>query len=170
MNSNERMRSGEPETGDAGTDAGECGCDGGQATASGGGESSDGGGVWAAIAAIPSVVVPLLPSFTCPMCLAAYSGVLAAAGLGTVLQASVLQPLIAVFLVAQIGSVAWTTRSHGVPGPVIVTVAGAGAVAGGRLVADVPTLLYVGVGLLVAGAIWNLGLKFDWPAMPRQTG
>lgn len=169
MSSNERIRLVGPDSeGDAsGDEACGCGCPCGDGSTSD--EDTDGGG-WATMAAIPSVVLPLLPSFTCPMCLAAYSGILAAAGLGAVLKASVLQPLIAIFLVVQIGSVAWTMRSHAVPGPLVVTVAGAGAVAGGRLFADVPALLYVGVALLVLGAIWNLGLKFDWSSMRAETG
>ncbi|MFB6376108.1 MAG: hypothetical protein ABEN55_23980, partial [Bradymonadaceae bacterium] len=143
MSSNERIRLVGPGDEDAKAENGDCGCGGGPPgpeEPDDSGDGADNDGMWATIAAIPSVVLPLLPSFTCPMCLAAYSGILSAAGLGVVLKASVLQPLIAVFLVAQVASVGWTTRSHDRPEPLLSTIAGAGAVAGGRLIYDIPFL------------------------------
>jgi len=55
--------------------------------------------------------------------------------------------------------VAWSIKSHGRLGPLLVTVLGSGAVVAGRLVWVVPALLYVGVGLLVGASLWNLWLK-----------
>ena len=108
---------------------------------------------------LPAAVLPLLPSFTCPVCLAAYAGVLSTLGLGFVLTESVLAPLIVVFLVVGIASVARTTRSHRRAGPLSMIVAGSGAVVAGRLVWNAPVVMYVGIALVVAASLWNLWLK-----------
>jgi hypothetical protein len=111
-----------------------------------------------------SAILPLLPSFTCPACLAAYGGILSAFGLGAVLKTSVLNPLISVFLVIQVGAIGWTTRSHQKPIPLILTALGAGAIVAGRIITHWPVVMYIGIGALIAGAIWNLILKFDLDA------
>ena len=108
---------------------------------------------------LPAAVLSLLPSFTCPVCLAAYGGVLSTLGLGFVLTESVLAPLIVVFLFVGIASVARTTRSHGRAGPLSMIVAGSGAVVAGRLVWNAPAVMYVGIALVIAASLWNLWLK-----------
>jgi hypothetical protein len=113
--------------------------------------------------AVPAAALPLLPSFTCPMCIAAYAGVLSAAGFGFVLQETILNPLIVAFLVLQVVVVGWTTRSHRNPTPLVATLIGAVSVVAGRLVWDMPAALYLGIALLVGASIWNLWLK-----RPRQ--
>ncbi|MFQ5844829.1 MAG: hypothetical protein ACE5JG_07565 [Planctomycetota bacterium] len=50
------------------------------------------------LAAVPAAVLPLLPSVTCPACLAAYVSVLSALGLGVLARESVLPPFILGFL------------------------------------------------------------------------
>lgn len=112
-----------------------------------------------ALGAVPAVILPLLPSASCPACLAAYAGVLSALGLGFILNERILAPVIALFLLVGVATVAWSTRSHRHPGPLITTVTGALLVAAGRLVWDVPAALYTGVGLLIAASLWNLWLK-----------
>lgn len=112
-----------------------------------------------AVLTVPGAVLPLLPSFTCPVCIAAYAGVLSTLGLGLVLTERVLAPLIVVFLLVGIASVARTTRSHRRPGPLLMIVAGSGAVVAGRLVWNVPAVLYVGIALVFASSLWNLWLK-----------
>jgi len=104
-------------------------------------------------------VVPLLPSFTCPVCLAAYAGVLSSMGLGFLLRESVLAPLIVASLVVTLLTVAWSTRSHRDLRPLATAVAGALAIVAGRLVWHVEALLDLGVALLVLAAVWNLWLK-----------
>jgi hypothetical protein len=108
---------------------------------------------------LPAAALYLLPSATCPACIAAYGGVLSALGLGFVMNDRVLGPVIATFLVIWIVSVAFSTRSHRHPGPLVATILGSAAVAGGRLAWDLSLLLYAGVAILVGAAIWNLWLK-----------
>jgi hypothetical protein len=112
-----------------------------------------------ALAPFPGAALAMLPSMTCPACIAAYAGVLSAAGLGFLLDNRVLAPLIAFALAAGVVSVAWTTRSHRRLGPLVATLAGAAAVLAGRLVWDVPWLVYAGAAALAGAALWNLWLK-----------
>jgi mercuric ion transport protein len=108
---------------------------------------------------VPAAILPLLPSVTCPACLAAYTGVLSAVGLGFLVDERVLAPLIAGSLVVGVASIAWSTRTHRRPGPIAATVVGSAAVVAGRLVWSVPVVLYGGVALLIGASLWNLRLK-----------
>ena len=112
-----------------------------------------------ALAQIPSAVLPLLPSATCPVCAAAYAGVLSALGLGFVFRERVLASLIVSFLIIGIVSVIWSSRSHRRPGPLLLTLSGSAAVVIGRLVWSVPVVLYAGVALLIGASVWNLWLR-----------
>ena len=111
------------------------------------------------LAVLPGAVLPLLPSFACPACVAAYAGVLSTFGLGVVLTERVMAPLIAVFLTVGMVTVAWATRSHRRPGPLILTLLGSTAVVAGRLIWSIPSVIYGGVVLLIGASLWNLWLK-----------
>ncbi len=111
------------------------------------------------LAMIPGALFPLLPSATCPACLTAYAGLLSAIGLGFLFKERVLAPLIGIFLTISILSVAWSTRSHRRPGPLVVTVLGSAAVVAGRLIWNIPVVVYSGVALLIGASFWNLWLK-----------
>ena len=106
-----------------------------------------------------ALVLAVLPSFSCPACIAAYAGLLSSAGLGFVLYEPVLQPMISVVLLTNLAALVWTARSHRSLGPLIIAAAGTLGVAGGRLFADVPLALYAGAGALFVAAAWNLWLK-----------
>jgi len=111
------------------------------------------------LVAIPAAVLPLLPSFSCPVCIAAYAGVLSSLGLGFVLSDRVQRPLIVFFLAITIGSVALATKQHKRRGPFLFVLTGSLAIIAGRLVWSVHPALYLGVLCLVAGTVWNLILK-----------
>jgi hypothetical protein len=100
-----------------------------------------------------------LPVAHCPACLGAYFAVLSTLGLGFLVSERVLAPLIGVFLVLGLATVAWSTRSHRRLGPLVITIIGSAAVVAGRLIWSVPAVLYGGVVLLVGAALWNLWLK-----------
>jgi len=111
------------------------------------------------LALLPGALLSLLPAAKCPFCIAAYAGVLSSVGLGFLHNDRILTPLITAFLVIGLTSVAWSTRSHRRPGPLAVTVLGSLAVIAGRLVWNIPAVLYGGVVLLVGASLWNLWLK-----------
>jgi hypothetical protein len=75
------------------------------------------------------------------------------------LKERVLAPLIAVALVVGIVSLAWSTKSHRRPGPLLLSIAGSMAIAGGRLIWNVTPLVYVGGVVLLGASLWNLWLK-----------
>ncbi len=112
-----------------------------------------------AVAAVPAAILPLLPSLTCPLCLAAYGGVLSSLGLGFLVRETVLQPLIVVFLLVTIASIAWATKRHRRPAPLLLAVAGSLAILAGRLVWTAPLAVYGGAAGVVVAAIWNLFLR-----------
>lgn len=111
------------------------------------------------LALIPGAALPLLPSATCPLCLAAYGGILSALGLGFLANKRVLDPLIVVFLAVGIFSMAFSMRSHRHSGPLLLAIIGAAAVVAGRLIWNAPAALYIGVGLFAGASVWNLWLK-----------
>ncbi|MFB6373979.1 MAG: MerC family mercury resistance protein [Bradymonadaceae bacterium] len=124
-------------------------------------ESGEGGGVTAVfgtvVGALSLIAIP-----KCPMCLTAYAGVLSAVGLGFLASAAVLEPLIGAMLVLQVGFVAWSTRSHRNPWPVVATVAGVLAVGLARWVLVSDPLLYVGAVAIIGAAAANF-----WLMQPR---
>lgn len=108
-----------------------------------------------AVGAAPGALMSLLPVAACPACLPAYAGFLSALGLGFLSTARVMNPLLIVFLIAGIVSMAWSSRKHRMKMPLILTVIGSVAVILGRLLWDSPPLLYTGGILVITGSIWN---------------
>lgn len=111
------------------------------------------------LVALPAAILPLLPSVSCPICLAAYAGVLSALGVGFLLDDRVQRPLILLFLCITLGSVGWLARKHRTTGPFLVTLHGSIAIVAARLVWNIPLIAYVGTTCLIAGAIWNIKLR-----------
>lgn len=132
--------------------------------------ASPGGRNWLrSLAVVPGALLSLVPSATCPACLTAYAGVLSAVGLSFLLNERVLARLIVLFVALGIVSVAWSTRSHRRPGPLIATLLGSAAVIMGRVVGHVHALLYAGVVLLIAASLWNLWLEKRGPQQLVQS-
>lgn len=107
------------------------------------------------LAQFPAALLPLLPTATCPACLGAYAGLVSALGIGFLFKAGVLIPLIIVFLSVGIASAVLSFRKHRHIAPLTATLMGTGAVLAGRLVWNMPSLLYAGVVLLAAASLWN---------------
>jgi hypothetical protein len=79
------------------------------------------------------------------------------------LNENVLAPIIAVALVVGVTAVAWSTRSHRRPGPLVASIAGAVLIAAGRLIWTIQPLVVVGGVVLFAASLWNLWLKRPKP-------
>lgn len=114
-----------------------------------------------ALASLPGALLPLLPSFSCPACVAAYAGILSALGLGLVLTETVLAPLIALSLVLGVASIAWTVRAHGRKAPLVLAAVAAILIASGRLVWSSPLAVHVGAAAFLVAAGWNLALRLS---------
>ncbi len=111
------------------------------------------------IIAIPAAVLPLLPSFSCPVCVTAYAGLLSSLGLGFLLTDRVQRPLIVAFRIVSVASAGLAARQYKRAGPFTLVLLGSAAIIAFRAVWSVTPALYIGVVCLVAGAVWNLILK-----------
>lgn len=115
---------------------------------------------WAgSLAVVPGILLALLPRGTCPACLAAYSSLLSALGVGALYQARLVAPLTLALLGLGLVGIAWSARSHRRRGPFVAALAGSGSVVAGRFLWDVDALVYLAVVLLVAASVWNLWLR-----------
>ncbi len=111
-----------------------------------------------ALGAIPGAVAAVLPVATCPACFAVYAGIFSALGVGYLLREEVLTPLIVVLLALGVVSMAWSSRAHRRIGPLAATLAGSAAIVAGRLVWEVPLVLYGGIVLILGASLWNVWL------------
>ncbi len=114
---------------------------------------------WRELAVVPAAILPLLPSASCPVCLAAYAGVLSSLGLGFLFADEVQKPLIVVFLAISVASIAWAARLYRRSGPLLAAAVGIAAILAGRIVGDFPWAVYIGVPCMIVAAAWNLILK-----------
>ena len=114
-------------------------------------------------AALFTAGVALLPAVACPACWPAYAALLSALGLGFIDYTPYL-PLVMGLLMAialgVLGSQAWKTRRWG---PFGLALVGAALVIAGKFVLESASILYLGVGLLVAASLWNL-----WPGKDKK--
>ncbi len=114
---------------------------------------------WRELAVVPAAILSLLPSASCPICLAAYAAVLSSLGLGFLFADEVQKPLIVLFLAISVASIAWAARLYRRPGPLLAAAAGTVAILAGRIVGDFPWAVYAGVPCVIVAAGWNLILK-----------
>lgn len=120
-----------------------------------------------AATSLPGAILPLLPSANCPLCLAAYAGVLSTLGLGFLFTERVLANLVPVFLAVGVASLAWSRRAHGRLWPLALAVVASVLIVCGRLIWTVPVLVYAGAPLFLAAALWNLTLRLRLMRLER---
>ena len=126
---------------------------------------------WRELAVVPAAILSVLPSASCPVCLAAYGAVLSSFGLGFLFKDEVQKPLIVLFLAISVASIAWSARLHRRSGPLLVAATGTVAILAGRIVGDFPWAVYTGAPCVIVAAAWNLILKRNnSPACAPQTG
>lgn len=111
-----------------------------------------------AFAAMPGLLIALLPKGMCPACWPAYAAVLSALGLGFLMQDRYLLPLTIVFLALATLALTYRARVRRGFGPAI-----AGGLAGvvllfGKFAVDVPLIAYAGIATFTGAAVWNA-----WP-------
>lgn len=104
----------------------------------------------------PSLGVAALSKFTCPLCVAAYAGVLSSLGLGVVTTAGGLTALTAVLLSLNLLSLGWSARRHRQLGPLVLALVGSILVVGARVWSPAPAVLYGGTSLVLAASGWNV--------------
>lgn len=106
-------------------------------------------------AAIPAAVLTLLPSGTCPLCVAGNASVLSGFGLAFLLSTQFQSPLIAAFLLTTLAGVGWTGIKRRDSAPFAIVCAGSLAIIAARFLWSIPILVYVGAVFVIAGTIWS---------------
>ena len=118
----------------------------------------DSGGHRSWFAMLPALGVAMLPKVACPACWPAYSGLLAAVGLGFLMETTILLPLTLVFLLTAVGTLVFRAQNRRGYGPFVVGVAAAAIVMVAKFHFEANFGMYAGIGLLVAASLWN-----SWP-------
>jgi hypothetical protein len=112
------------------------------------------GGVWHGSApALLGSTAAVLP--TCPACWPVYAGVLSAAGVGFVVEEFVVLPLMAALLALTLFLLGFRARQRRGHGPLWLGVGATVLVLAGKLAIASDPLVYAGLALLVAAALWN---------------
>lgn len=122
-------------------------------------------GIWKrSLAVVPGIGVAVLPKLACPMCLPAYAGLLTTMGLGFLISSRYLFVVTAVFLFTSIGALAFRAKRRRGYGPALAGIAAGFVILFGKFSLESNTLMYAGLGLLVAASIWN-----SWPRRPADS-
>jgi mercuric ion transport protein len=112
---------------------------------------------------LPGIGTAMLPKLACPACWPAYAGLMTSLGLGFLLDARWLLPVTAAFLVLTIAVLGYRAAQRRGYGPVGLAAAAAVLIMVGKFAMDTEAVVYTGVGLLFAAAVWNA-----WPRRTEQ--
>jgi len=110
------------------------------------------------LAALPGVGAALLPVGLCPACWPAYAAVLAAVGLGFLLEAEYLLPITAGLLALALVALGFRASNRRGYRPLALGFASAAAILAFKFFYPIGPLAYVGLLGLVAASVWN-----SWP-------
>lgn len=113
---------------------------------------------WSRIATTLPSLVAVLPVLHCPACWPAYAGVLSALGLGFLWQAAYLLPITIILLTSAVFALAYKARSRHGYMPMILGLAAAVAVLGGKFWLQSDPVVYGSLSILVVASVWNA-----WP-------
>lgn len=104
---------------------------------------------------VPAIGAVLVPGLTCPACWPAYAGLLGSFGLGFINYTPFLLPLTALFLVLALSPLIYkATRGAGYKALLLGSV-GAVLTISARFIIDLPSVMYVGITLLIVASIFN---------------
>ena len=113
--------------------------------------------------ALPSIGVSVLPKLACPACWPAYAGLLTSIGLGFLISAVYLLPLIVAFLVLALGAMVFRARERRGYRPFLLGMIAASGVLIGKFVWESNPTIYGSVGLLIMASLWNTWPRRDKP-------
>ncbi|WP_437899547.1 hypothetical protein [Sorangium sp. So ce124] len=105
---------------------------------------------------LPAIALVLLPK--CPLCVAAYLGIVGSLGASAWLRDAWGLPLGAGLLAFALGALVLRALASQDYRPMLAGLAGASAVLGGKFWLDAPPLLYAGALLLIGASLWSVHL------------
>ena len=107
---------------------------------------------------VPGIGVALLPKLGCPLCWPAYAAVLSSVGLGFLISTKYLLPITMGFLMLSVAVLAFRANQRRGYGPLGLGLVGSAAALIGKFYLNSNSVMYAGITVLVAAAIWNA-----WP-------
>jgi hypothetical protein len=107
---------------------------------------------------VGSLLAPVLKCAFCPVCLGLFGGALAGARLGFLSDERVHLALITVAIVFDVAILGAAFRHHRRRAPLVLCAVGALTALGGHLGSGLVQLEYLGFGVLMVAAIWNVVL------------
>jgi len=120
------------------------------------------GALGSRLAAVPAVLLSLLPVVGCPSCWPAYAAVLAALGVPFLMDDDHLLLLTALALTLALGGLGWRARRRRGFGPLAAGIVATVCILVGKFASDLPTVGHAGTALLVGSVLWN-----GWPRRAR---
>lgn len=124
------------------------------------------GADWRALlAAAPGLGAALLPVLKCPACWTAYAGLVAAFGLGALLDNTHLLVMTATTLCIGLASLVYRAPARRGYGPALLGTVAVGLTLVGKFALASAPLWYVGIALFVGAALWNA-----WPQGAATAG
>jgi hypothetical protein len=116
------------------------------------------------VAVIPAIGIAMLPKLVCPFCWPLYTGLLGAVGINFVNYTSYLLPLLLVFLLITVASLAIHARARRGYGPPLLGLLSSTAILSGKFLFDSSLLTYAGIAGLILAVIWHA-----WPKHHTDT-
>jgi len=107
---------------------------------------------------VPAIGAALLPKILCPFCWPLYASALTALGVGFIPSTAYLFPLTATSLFVAVGALGLGAGRRRGFGPLIVGLIGAAFTMSGKFRMESEILVFGGIGILLAAAVWNA-----WP-------
>jgi mercuric ion transport protein len=115
---------------------------------------------------VPGVVVSLLPSLTCPLCLPGYAALLSSLGFGFLASSTYLLPLTGALLALALLGLGLQVRSKGY-GPLVLGLVSGAVILPGKFLLGSTAITYAGAAILAIASIWSLGpARSAAPACP----
>lgn len=130
-------------------------------------QMNDGRGMnWRALlTSLPGFGAALLPMLACPACWTAYAGLIAALGLGVLLDQTHLLVVTAVLLSGAAAGFAYRASARHGYGPALLASVAVGLTLVGKFALISTPLWYLGIALFVGAALWNA-----WPQRAATAG
>ena len=110
------------------------------------------------LAALPGILVALLPHLACPACWPAYAGIMTSLGLGFLIHTAWLFPITVLFLLVAMATFFFRAKHRRGYKPFFLGLSASVCILVGKFSFESNIAMYLRVGLLVTSSVWN-----GWP-------